>query len=280
MRATNLYRKMYREVYRTIVNCDITIEVLDSRFPNSTRSSKVESFASFKHKALILCMNKCDLVPLRVLHKWKKELSKSYPTIFFSARDRHGTRIFRKTLSQYSKHTDDALCCLIGLPNTGKSSISNVLRGSHSAPTSPIPGYTKSVQLLRISPHHLFIDTPGIVPADDFEFEEQIFLGTIPITKIEDPISTVQIILDRMQYFHTNGFLEYYKLQKFPQGIESILEDLAKKRGRLLKGGVADEEGMARIMLKEFFDGKYPYYETPSKVKQAQKLGIITTPEK
>ncbi|MFX1514396.1 MAG: GTPase, partial [Promethearchaeota archaeon] len=252
MRPSNLPRKMYREVFRVIAESDISIEVLDSRFPYQTRSAKVESFVSREKKSLILCMNKCDLVPLRVLYKWKKKLSKSYPTVFFSARHRHGSRILRKTISRYGKQNNDVFCCLFGLPNTGKSSISNILKGRHAAPTSPIPGYTKSLQFLRIGPQLLFIDTPGIIPSNEFEPELQVFLGTIPVTKLEDPITSLQIVLNRMKHFYTKGFLNFYKLDTFPQDIESVLETLAKKRGRLLKGGIADGEGMARIMLKEF----------------------------
>ncbi|MHA1166990.1 MAG: GTPase, partial [Candidatus Hodarchaeales archaeon] len=68
-------------VYRMIVDTDISIELLDARFPEMTRCKNIEKFVRSKKKPLLFCINKCDLVPKKILEKWKSVLSKVAPTV-------------------------------------------------------------------------------------------------------------------------------------------------------------------------------------------------------
>lgn len=60
---------------------------------------------------------------------------------------------------------------------------------------------------------------------------------------------------------------------------ENLLETLAVKSGRLLKGGEADESSVARKIIEDFIRGKLPWFWSLLKMKRSvqvriRKLGI------
>ena len=158
-------RKEHREIFEMINESDVTVQVLDARFPQKCRNTTIEEYAKSKNKQVVCCINKMDLVPHEVAERWKKIISKELPTVFISALDRQGTTFLRKEIRRYSE-SKEALVCVVGYPNVGKSSIINVLRGKRAAPTSPIAGYTRHLRTVRITETLRLIDTPGIPPTD------------------------------------------------------------------------------------------------------------------
>ncbi|MFQ5979433.1 MAG: GTPase [Candidatus Heimdallarchaeota archaeon] len=257
-------RKEHRQVYRVIQDSDITVEVLDARFPNLTRSELVESFVKKKRKPLLLCMNKCDLVPHPINKAWRNRLNEIAPTIYVSSQQRLGTKRFRTALQRLS-HGQHARICVVGVPNTGKSSLINILKGRHSASTSPRAGHTRHIQSLRISDKLVMFDTPGISPVNTLPFDLQIFLGAVPVEKIEDPLDSLDFILTRIKKHYSKGFLKRYKFssQDLDSEIEELVSIVAKRRGRLKTEGKLDLDETARIVIREFLEGKFEYFERP-----------------
>jgi len=259
-------RKEHRQVYKVIQDSDITVEVLDARFPNLTRSNKVESFIRKRKKPLILCLNKCDLVPRPVNKAWRNCLINIAPTVYVSARYRLGTSQLRKALQRLSQGRS-ARVCVVGVPNTGKSSLINILKGRHSASTSPKAGHTRHIQSLRLSDKLLMYDTPGLSPVATLPFDLQIFLGAIPVEKIDDPLSSLTFIVNRVKQHNINGFLQRYQLlpQQLDSEIELLVSFVAKRRGRIRSDGELDLDETARMIIREFLDGKIEYFERPSR---------------
>lgn len=251
-------KKAWRSVFKVICEADIVLEILDSRDPESFRNKKVEEIAAKQGKILILVINKSDLVPRDILEKWKRKLSREYPTVYISSKDRLGTRILRKTILKYAPRIPVKVA-LVGYPNVGKSSIINVLKGKHSAGTSPIPGFTKHTQLFRITPKIFILDTPGVYPADD---DVSLTLkSALEVEKIKDPIACALELIKFVRKRNPGELIKIY-------GIESddefeFLEKLAIKRGRLLKGGKPDIEEIARIILRDWQRGKIVVWKEP-----------------
>ncbi len=259
-------RKEQRLVNRVIKNSDIAVEVLDARFPDLTRSDKVESFVFKQNKPLIFCLNKCDLVPRPINKAWRDKLSKIAPSVYISSRKRLGTKQFRIKLQEIS-HGKESKVCIVGIPNTGKSSLINVLKGRHSAPTSPKSGFTRHIQMFRISEKIMVYDTPGLSPIDDLPFDLKIFVGAVPVEKIEDPLNSLHFILERIKKHHTKGLLERYQLSKnqLEEDIDSLVSYIAQIRGKLRSSGSFDLNETARMIIREFLDGKFEYFERPLK---------------
>src|SRR3989304_5838998 len=149
-------RKEHRSVFEVILNSGLTSEILDARFPQRCRSRDLENYVMRKEKPLILCINKSDLIPSRAAEKWKEILSKDFPTVHLSVKDRNGTSVLRRMIFQHCRFDptpDDPLTLSIcGYPNTGKSSLINILSGRNAAPVSPLAGYTRALRKVKISP--------------------------------------------------------------------------------------------------------------------------------
>ena len=114
-------RKEHREIFEMINSSDVTIQVLDARFPQKCRNATIEQYAKSKDKQVICCINKIDLISHELAEHWKNIISKELPTVFISALDRQGTSFLRKQIRRFSPRKE-ALVCVVGYPNVGKSS--------------------------------------------------------------------------------------------------------------------------------------------------------------
>src|SRR3989304_3745068 len=140
---TNRHRipipQMVKEVIRT---SDIILEVLDARFIDETRNKELEEMILELGKKIIFVLNKADLVDSAVLKKSGK-LDELKPYILLSCRTKLGrgdlrTRI--KIEAKSMKQERPTHIGIIGYPNTGKSSIINLLSGRGSAGTASESG--------------------------------------------------------------------------------------------------------------------------------------------
>ena len=61
--------------------------------------------------------------------------------------------------------------------------------------------------------------------------------------------------------------MERYVIPKFETTLE-FLQHLARRQGRLKKGGVPDNEAAARILLQDWIDGRLSYYTVPPEEHQ------------
>jgi ribosome biogenesis GTPase A len=257
-------KKEIRWVFELIKNCDIVLEVVDGRFPQITRVSSIENQISKSGIQLIIVLNKCDLVPKDICKRNKQILEREFPTVYISAQDRLGTKKLREKISRLSPKKEIVIS-LVGIPNTGKSSLLNVLRGKHVAPTGQKPGVTRHKQIVRISKRMLIYDTPGVVPFDHPDLDLQAFIGAYPIENLEDPIDTAEYFLNRIKCHYTKGFLDKFNLSSLDQDPHEILTHIASKRGLMLKGAKLNYTEAAKILMREFVAGNIPYWEELSK---------------
>ena len=264
-------RKEHRLVFDMVSEADITIEVLDARYPVRCRSRLLEDFARSKHKPLVLCINKSDLIPREVAAKWKEFFSRDFPTVHVSSHDRNGTTILRKTIFEaiigyfQGKPSEEhpLTACIVGYPNVGKSSLINVLSGRKAAPVSSHAGYTRTLRRVKVTPKLFLIDTPGVTPEDGLDVKEKVYLSTVNPEDLEDPDLIVDYLFQQAILFHqTEGFEQYLKC---PLNVptENILEQFALSRGMIRHGKGPQIEEAARIIIRDFCKGKISYYEDP-----------------
>ena len=146
-------------VERLIRSSDIILEILDARFVQETRNIDLEEHIKDQGKRLIFVINKTDLISKDKIKK--KDLNGSYPHVFVSAKTRKGGRDLRNRIKIEAKkikkpvdRTGKISIGIIGYPNTGKSSLINLLIGRKKAGTGAEAGYTKGVQKLRLTPEY------------------------------------------------------------------------------------------------------------------------------
>jgi len=254
-------RKEWRILINIINKADIVLEVVDARDPLNTRDKRLEKLVRKMNKKLIIIMNKADLVPRDVLEQWKKILSKDYYTIYLSAKKRLGTSLIWKAIRKFSDK-DVVTVAVVGLPNVGKSTIINILKGSHSVGTSPIPGYTKSYTILRVSKWLKVIDTPGVIPKGNRE--ELVLKSVLRPEALEDPIPPAVALIERLLKRNSIELIKRYNLDEETDDPYALLEKLARRRGLLLKGGKLNIEEAARIVIRDWQSGLIKIYFMPS----------------
>jgi len=146
---------------------------------------------------------------------------------------------------------------LIGYPNIGKSSIINALKGKAVAKVAPIPGETKVWQYVTLMRRIYLIDCPGIVPPNQNDTPEDLLLrGVVRVENVENPEQYIPAVLNKVKLHHME---RTYELKGWKNHME-FLELLARKGGRLLKGGEPDVDGVAKMVLNDFMRGKIPWF--------------------
>lgn len=148
----------------------------------------------------------------------------------------------------------------IGYPNTGKSSIINTLRRKKVCQVAPIPGETKVWQYITLMKKIFLIDCPGIVPPSSKDSEEDIlFRGVVRVEHVTHAEQYIPGVLKRCKRQHLE---RTYEISGWNNATEFI-ELLAKKHGRLLKGGEPDEQGISKLVINDFNRGKIPWFVPP-----------------
>ena len=144
---------------------------------------------------------------------------------------------------------------VVGVPNTGKSTVINLLAGAKRAVTGDKAGVTRGKQWIRLDGFEL-LDTPGTMPP---AFENQrLALHLAYVGSINDDIlDTDDIALALLE--------ELY--EKYPANLGArygisggtpleMLEQVAKKRGFMLRGGEYDYERAERAVIDDFRKGR------------------------
>jgi ribosome biogenesis GTPase A len=257
-------KQEYPEITQEVIeNADIILEILDARFIDETRNKKIEESILKSKKILIYVINKADLIDKSKLDKDK--LSEIYPYVFVSAKERRGTRDLRdrikmeskKVLKPVDKETGRISVGVIGYPNTGKSSLINTLRGKKVAGTGPEAGFTKGLQKIRLSENLCLVDSPGVIPEDQYSQTEKekiskaTKLGGKSFSQVKEP----ELVIANIIRDYQKQLEEHYKIDSKGDA-EVLVEELGKKRGFLKKGGLIDEDKTARFILREWQEGK------------------------
>eukprot|EP00698_Gefionella_okellyi_P017679 TRINITY_DN5211_c0_g1_i1.p1 TRINITY_DN5211_c0_g1~~TRINITY_DN5211_c0_g1_i1.p1 ORF type:complete len:641 (-),score=170.35 TRINITY_DN5211_c0_g1_i1:174-2096(-) len=259
-------KRIWGETYKVIDSSDVVCQVIDARDPMGTRCSHIEKYMKkhCAHKHVVLVLNKSDLVPTWVTARWISLLSKEYPTLAFHASQTNpfGKGSLINLLRQFAKlHQDKKNISVgfIGYPNVGKSSIINTLRSKAVCKVAPIPGETKVWQYITLFRRVFLIDCPGVVYPSGESDTDIVLKGVLRIENLPHASDYVETILERVK---TQYIQRVYGLTSWVDH-EDFLTQLARKGGRLLKGGEPDLNGVAKKVLYDWQRGRLPYFVAP-----------------
>ena len=266
---TSAMSREWGKVRRVIASADVVLEVLDARDPMRTRCPKVERLAERLGKKVILVINKADLVPRDVMERWRRVLSREHPTVYVSARERLGTRMLWATIRSASDKRPLTVA-VVGYPNVGKSTVINYLKGRRAAGTSPVPGFTRDTKLVRAATWLRVVDTPGVIPvAGEVSEVDAIIKGVVRPEALDDPIHYALKFVEEALRKDPRVFLRTYGVKsRDPMG---VIEELARRRGLLLKGGRLNLEEAARIIIRDWYSGVLVFYYTPEDYAECEE---------
>lgn len=245
-------KKPWVVVNGIIRESDLILEVLDARFPEETRNSIIEGRINNLGKSFFYILNKSDLVDEKQIRKSIDLLKKRAPVIKFSAKERYGKRKLIYLMQKFANKKSISVG-VVGYPNVGKSSIINTLKGQKSAPVSPIAGYTKGKQWIKLSGKILLIDTPGVIPVKEKAVLKLVMKDAI--TNIEDPEGIGVELLEELIKKDKKIVEEFYKIE-IKDTAQEALEEIAKVKRKLKKGGELDLDAAGKIVINDWQRGK------------------------
>jgi nuclear GTP-binding protein len=170
---------------------------------------------------------------------------------------------------------------VIGYPNVGKSSVINALTSrfskggqSSACPVGSGAGVTTSLREVKVDNKLKVLDSPGIVfpsakkpneGADQAADDEArlILLNALPPKQISDPVPAVSLLLSRLSSSPNlyEKLLQTYAitaLGPFAKGdtTNDFLIQVARKRGRIGKGGIPNLNAAAMAVITDWRDGR------------------------
>ena len=260
--------KAKRAMKEDIKLIDLVIELVDARVPLSSRNPDIDDLA--KGKARMVLLNKSDLADERVNAQW---------AAWFEAKNIHAVKVDSRnkgTLKQVQSVVQEACkekierdrkrgimnrpirTMVVGIPNVGKSTFINSFAGKACAKTGNKPGVTKGNQWIRLNKTLELLDTPGILWP---KFENQtVGLKLALIGSINDQILNkddlacrcIRILKER----YPGMVSQRFGLETEDKEPAAILEDVARLRSCLMKGGELDIARAAAMVLDDFRSGK------------------------
>ena len=261
--------KTKREISERLNLVDIVYEVIDARMPISSKIIDIDSF--IKNKPRILIMTKYDLCDKSITDSFIKYYeSIGYAVIPVDLMSGLNVKkIFddsKKIVSNLNANRVEKglkersiRALVVGIPNAGKSTLINRLVGKKAAGVANKPGFTKQLSWIRINKDIELLDSPGIL-WPKFENQEQaLILASLSSIKEEilDNDLLASFILKKLMELYPDRVEERYGIVDLDDDLIEAYDIIAKRRGALSRGGIADYEKVSNIIINDLKNGYF-----------------------
>lgn len=259
--------KAKRQMQEELKLVDVIVELVDARIPYSSKNPDIDKLAGSKPRVLLL--NKADLADEGRTKEYKAYYEKrGYYVLAVNAKTGVGMKSVLGVIKEACKEKRERdlkrgiigrplRAMIAGIPNVGKSTFINSFAGKSCTLTGNKPGVTKGKQWIRLNKELELLDTPGIL-WPKFE-DQQVGLRIAWIGSInENILDSRELAVTLLSYLYENypGVLATkYGIEECADGNEA-LERIARKRACLKKGGEADIDRAAGLLMDDFRAGK------------------------
>ena len=259
--------KARREMKEKMNLIDIVYEVIDARMPISSKIVDIDELIGDKKRILI--MTKYDICDKEETNKFIKYYeSLGYTVIPVDLMNgKETSKIIDKSMElmkeENLKRKEKGLkprsirALIVGVPNVGKSTLINRLVGKKSAGVGNKPGFTKSLSWVRIHKDIELLDSPGILwPKIENQDNAHVLAALSSIKEeILDTMNLSCFILDKMIRLYPKNLEERYGITEIDEDYIETFDLIGKKRGALTRGGVADYDKVANIIIRDLKNG-------------------------
>ncbi len=259
--------KAMRQMQEDIKLIDIIIELIDARIPLASKNPDIDKLGNGKARLIIL--NKCDLADDKETKRWEAYYrSKGFFTLKMDARKSGSMKpvvdkIEEACAEKLEKNRRKGIinrplrAMIAGIPNVGKSTLINSIVRKGSAKVGDKPGVTKGKQWIKFGKTVELLDTPGVL-WPKFE-DKEVGMKLAAIGSINDTIldmnEIASYVIDYLQKNYCNALKERYNIEVDGKPHE-LLERIAVLRGALKKGGEADSDKAALLLVDDLRSGR------------------------
>ncbi len=248
---------------------DVVVEMLDARIPRSSTNPMLNELMGDKPKVIVL--NKIDMADEVKTEKWLNTFKASgHEAVKIDCSSGKGVKQLLEAVSKAAAPVIEkwrkkgvknrsVRVMIVGVPNVGKSTLINRLVGRNKVVAADRPGVTRGQQWITIAKGLELLDTPGILwpKFEDVEIGFSLAVTGSVKEEVFDREQAVRLLVDKLQEEYPGVLFKNYALtaSNYDES-EDILHKIARARGCLKAGGVADIDKVIQMVLRDFRTGR------------------------
>jgi ribosome biogenesis GTPase A len=252
----HLTRKAIQDRIKEI---DVVIELLDARLPGSSANPMLAELT--KGKPALKVLNKQDLADADRTALWLAHYN-GLPDVRAIALDASMATPARALVQachalapKRGGMVKPMRVLICGIPNVGKSTLINTLKGKRAAKTGDEAGVTKIEQRITIADDFYLYDTPGIlwpriiVAKSGYNLAASGAIGRNAFNEEEVALE----LLDYLRQHYASALEARFKISGAVDSTdEELLEAIGRKRGALQGGARVNLQKAAEIVIHDF----------------------------
>ena len=259
--------KALRQMEQSVRKVDSIVYVLDARAPFSCIN--VQFAPIIANRSVVYVLNKTDMVEPACVRAWQDWFAAQGHTVVCSnstaGRDAgkvlaalHAVNAAKieRNLQKGVQYSVKAM--VIGMPNTGKSTLINSLAKDKRTVTGNRPGVTKGEQWIRLDNGIVLLDTPGTL-CHSIEIEQTAYnlayIGCIRDAILDMEGLALQFI-QQIALRYPAALTTRYNVSVEGSTPLQLYEAIAVRRGFVLKKQEIDYERCAYAILDDFRKGR------------------------
>lgn len=253
-----------KAIVERLPDIDVVIELLDARLPGSSSNPLLAELT--QGKPALKLLNKQDLADEARTALWLAHFNAQPGTqalpldASMAAPARRLIDACRALVPLRGGMVKPVRVLICGIPNVGKSTLINTLKGQRAAATGDEPGITKVEQKIVLANDFYLFDTPGmlwpriIVEQSGYHLAASGGIGR----NAYDEEDVAMALLATVRGPYGDRLQARYKLPDIRAlSDEGLLADVGRKRGGLLSGGRVNLQKAAEVTLNDFRAGAW-----------------------
>ncbi|PIT72276.1 ribosome biogenesis GTPase YlqF [Limnohabitans sp. JirII-31] len=245
-----------------IKDIDVVIEMLDARLPGSSANPMLAEL--IKGKPALKVLSKQDLADPARTALWLTHYNAmpGVKAIGLDTSMSSPAKALVDACQQLAPHRGGMVkpmrVLICGIPNVGKSTLINTLKGKRAAKTGDEAGVTKLEQRITLADDFYLYDTPGVLWPRIIVAQSGYNLaasGAIGVNAFDEE----EVALELLNYLiphYPQALHARYKVNDVPShSDEQLLEAIGRQRGAVQSGGRVNTAKASDIVIHDFRSG-------------------------